>query len=211
MVYRRTAEEQARLDAVRDRIVGATTHLVAEGGWGAAPIAAVARGAGVATGTVYRHVRDKDELFAEVFRRAAGLELAHVTEAARTTAPAQERIAGALRTFAARALRSRRLAHALLTEPAGTVIEAERLTHRAGYHGLFADVLREGVAAGELPPHDHALVAAVLVGAMAEALVGPLAPVAAGDPDPGVARRTDDLVAACLRALPTHASGEDPP
>jgi hypothetical protein len=54
------------------------------------------------------------------------------------------------------------------------------------------------VAAGELPPQNVDLAAAALVGALGEALVGPLSPVAADvDADALVA----DLVTFCLRSV----------
>lgn len=214
MAYRRTAQVQARLDATRNRIIDAAVRLVATGGWTAASVAAVAHEAGVATGTVYRHLTDKDDLLAAAFRRAASHELTVVTEAAGTTDPlhpaaadspdAISSIEVALRTFAGRALRGRRLAYALLAEPAGPAVEAERLAYRTGYRALFRDLLDRGVATGELDHHDTEVVAAALVGAMGEALVGPLAPVD-DHAAPGTDAKVDALVAACLRAVPVRS------
>lgn len=191
-----------RIDAARDRIIQATADLVAQGGWTAATVAAVARRAGVATGTVYTHVSGKDELFAEVFRRAAGHELEHVAAAADGSAAPLERLEAALRGFAERALRGRRLAHALLAEPAGPAVEVERLTYRRAYHQLFRELLEAAIVAGELPDHDTTVVAAVLTGAMGEVLIGPVATVADVTGRPEQTRHVEALVAACLRALP---------
>lgn len=161
---------------------------------------AVADAAGVATGTVYRHVANKDELLSTVFRRAAGRELAQVESVAATAGPPLLRLERCLRTFGERALQSRRLAYALLAEPAGPAVEEERLVFRTGYRGVFRDLLVEAVEAGEVEPHDEALVAAVLTGAMGEALIGPLAPLA--DEAVPADQRVGELVDACLRALP---------
>lgn len=199
MVYRRTPREQARLDAVRGRIVAAAVDLIRRGGWAAVSVAAVAAEAGVATGTVYRHVADKDELCAEAFRSAAGQELAVVREAVDDAVDAPTRIEAGLRAFASRALAAPRLARALLAEPAGAVVEAERIGHRAAHRDAFARALRDGVADGAFGAHDVEVVAAVLVGAMGEALVGPLAAIDRRD----TGAQVDDLVHACLRALPT--------
>jgi hypothetical protein len=57
-----------------------------------------------------------------------------------------------------------------------------------------------GVDAGELPAHDTATVAAALVGALGEALVGPLADPAPTDQDALVAT----LVKLCTDAVPRH-------
>src|SRR5439155_16229890 len=178
MAYRPTARTEARRAEVRDRIVRAAFELIRRGGYREASVAAVAAGAGVATGTVYRHFPSKAELFAEVFRVASQHEVDAVAEAMAAPASVSDRIALGVETFARRALRGRRLAWALLAEPVDPAVEEERLVFRRAYAAGFEDVLREGVAAGELAPQNVELIAAALVGALGEALVGPLSPVA---------------------------------
>lgn len=207
MAYRRTAHVQARIAATRERIVMAAAQLVANGGWPAASMKAVAAEAGVATGTLYRYVEDRDQLVAEVFRRAAGRELVQIREVADSSGPPLERLENALRTFADRSIRSRRLAFSLLAEPAGQSVERERLAFRISYRSMFEELLGEAQAAGDLQKHDAALVAALLTGAMSEMLVGPIAPV--GDcPAGGDSAQVDEVVTACLRALPRSATGQ---
>jgi len=194
---------ERRLEATRERIVRAAEQLVAGHGWAGVRVAAVAQAATVATGTVYRHFADKDALCAEVFRRAAGRELARVSAAAAAAGSTAGGCAAALRTFVERALRGRTLAYALLAEPAGPGIEVERLRFRAGYRGVFGEIVATGVAEGVIAPCDPELCAAVLVGAVGEAVVGPLAVARDG---PGDDDRVDAIVAACLRALPWSLS-----
>jgi AcrR family transcriptional regulator len=199
MPYRPTERTEARRAQTREQIVRAAHALIARGGYREAQVAAVAAHAGVATGTVYRHFPSKAELFAEVFRRASQREV-DATRAAADDAGghARRRIAAAVETFARRALRGRRLAWALLAEPVDPAVEVERLTFRRAYAAGFADWLRAGVAACELPAQNVDLTAAALVGALGEALVGPLSPVAADvDADAFVA----DLVTFCLRSV----------
>jgi AcrR family transcriptional regulator len=204
MPYRPTDRTEAHRAATRERIVRAAHALIARGGYREAQVAAVAAGAGVATGSVYRHFPSKAELSAEVFRRASQREVdaaRAAAEAAGGTAP--ERLAAAVETFARRALRGRRLAWALLAEPVDPAVEVERLAFRRAYAAGFAQILRAGVEAGELAPQNVELTAAALVGALGEALVGPLSPVADDvDADALVA----DLVTFCLRSvtLETH-------
>jgi AcrR family transcriptional regulator len=197
--YRPTEHTEARKAAARERIVAATRALIAHGGYREASVAAVAARAGVATGTVYRHFPSKAELFAEVFRRASQREVDATRAAAEAAGDgAARRLAAAIDTFARRALRGRRLAWALLAEPVDPAVEAERLVFRRAYAGVFAAILRDGIAAGELAEQDVALVAAALVGALGEALVGPLSPVAPrSHPDALVT----ELVAFCLRSV----------
>src|SRR5918998_4844477 len=104
MAYRATERTRARLAAVRERIVLAAHDQLADGGYASASVVAVARRAGVATGTVYRHFPSKGELFAEVFRAAAGAELALVAEIAEDASrPPTERLAPAPEAVARRA------------------------------------------------------------------------------------------------------------
>lgn len=204
MAYRATPRTEARKAAARERILAAAMAQLAEGGYASATVQAIARRAGVATGSVYRHFPSKALLFAEVFRRAAQREVDLLAELT-AGEPVAERIAAAVEAFARRALAEPRRAYALLAEPVDPAIEAERLAFRRGYRDVFARALEEGVAAGELAPHDTRTLAAALVGAVGEVLVGPLSPAARLDAE-AEARDADALVAAiveiCTNALP---------
>ena len=204
MAYRPTERTEARKAEVRGRIVTAARELIAHGGYAEAQVATVAAKAGVATGTVYRHFPSKAELFAEVFRNASQHEVDAVVEAAADTdSSAAARIATAVETFARRALRGRRLAWALIAEPVDPAVEAERLIFRRAYRDAFAQVIAAGVESGELPQQDPATSAAALVGAIGEALVGPVSPTtAARDPESLVASLRDF----CIRSV----TGKEP-
>ena len=200
--YRPTERTEARKAATRERIVAAALAQVAEGGYGSAGVQSIAARAGVAVGTVYRHFHSKGELFAEVFTRASERELHVVAEVgAADGRSASERIAAGAEAFCRRALAAPVLAYALLAEPVDPAVESERLRLRRGYRDVFAAVLADGAESGELRPHDPNTLAAALVGALGEALVGPLS--AAN----GHGRRNEALVASlvqfCLDALPS--------
>lgn len=208
MAYRTTERTEARRAEVRHRVTTAARELIAEGGYVEAQVAAVAERAGVAVGTFYRYFPSKSELFAEVFREASQHEVDAMRDATaeHPDAPAAERIAAGVDTFARRALRGRRLAWALIAEPVDPAVEAERLHFRRSYRDVIAAVLDDGVAAGELPAQDTEATAAALVGAIGEAMVGPLSPTAnGGDPEAAI----DSLVSFCRRAIgmePAHVN-----
>lgn len=174
MPYRPTDRTRARLAAARERIIDAALDQLAEGGYASASVAAVARRAQVATGSVYRHFPSKQDLFAEVFRRAAQREVDALRGTTGREDSAATRLAAWVEAFVRRALAEPVRAYALIAEPVDPAIEAERLTFRRAYADLFAAALRDAVASGELPPLDADLTAAAIVGALAEALVGPL-------------------------------------
>ncbi len=203
MAYRSTERTEARRAETRRRIATAARELIAEGGYVAAQVAAVAERADVAVGTVYRHFPSKSDLFAEVFREASQYEVDAMRAAMEgVPGPAANRVAVGIETFARRALRGRRLAWALLAEPVDPAVEAERLHFRHSYRDLMAAVIADGIEARELPDQDVDASAAALIGAIGEAMVGPLSPTSnGGDPDAVIA----SLINFCTRAI-----GEEP-
>lgn len=185
--------------ATRDRLVTSATELIMHGGYAAAPVTAVAERAGVAAGTLYRHFPSKAALFVEVFRSVCGHEVAAIRKAVTRRDTAADRLDAVVETFATRALRNPRLAWALLSEPIDPLVDAERIAYRRRYSGMMAEILREGIAAGEFGEQDPELAAAALVGAIGEALVGPISPV--GEQSSGHDSTVGELVAFCRRAV----------
>ena len=200
MPYRRTPRVEARLSASRERILSAALAIVAEHGYAGCSVSAVARRAGVATGSVYRHFPAKTDLVAEVFRTASQREVDAVARAAALERTAAEAVAAVIETFAGRALRAPRMAYALLAEPVDPAVDAERLVFRRAYAQAIAVLITRGIATGELPAQDVEVSAAALVGAIGEALVGPLAAEAA-EPRTAARGATIDLITFAQRSI----------
>lgn len=204
-----TPARSSRGDATRARLLHAAIELLEEGGYAAASVAAIATRSGVAVGALYRHFPSKAELFVEVFRAAAEQELAALYEASAEPGTVAEKLEAVVREFTGTALAQPQLAWALGYEPVDPLVDAERLAYRQTYRERLADLLRIGIAGGELPAQDPDLTAASLIGAISEALVGPLSPVAGEDVRP------EALVGAlstfCRRAVgATPSSGQAP-
>lgn len=199
MVYRRTASATKRLADKRACILAAARDLVADGGWSAAQVDHVAEKAGVATGTVYRHWSSKAELCAEIVATVSAREVGIVKAVADADDSPVEKLEAAIRTFAGRALRGRRLAYALIAEPVDPEVETVRLDYRAQLARCLERILREGIMRGVFPRLDPAVAAACIVGAFMEALVGPLAP-AKGTGPRADRHLIDQITQFCLRA-----------
>jgi AcrR family transcriptional regulator len=158
MPYRRTENVARRLAARHDAIIAAARQTASEGGMAAVQIAPVAARAGIAAGTVYRAMR----------RAAAG-------------APGPlSALSAAIMTFAARALRDRRLSFAAIAEPVDAELDAVRLDFRKSLAAEFSGQIAAAIAAGGLPEQDAAIASAALCGLLIEGLIGPLAPDASG-------------------------------
>ncbi len=199
MAYRRTESASQRLADKRARILKAARDLVADGGWSAAQIDSVAARAAVATGTVYRYWSSKAELCAEIVATVSTREVAITRAIAEAEGAPAARLQDAIRTFASRALRGRRLAYALIAEPVDPEVESVRLDYRAQLAHCFESILREGIMRGVFPRLDPAVAAACIVGAFMEALIGPLAPAQGTGPSAD-RHLIDQITQFCLRA-----------
>ncbi len=197
MPYRASPYTTQRKAEVRERIVTATVELLREGGYRAAQIDELAARAGVASGTVYRYFETKAALFAEVFRLLSGREVDAIARTLELGGSAADRIERAATTFARRALKGRRVAYALLAEPVDVAVDEERLVFRRAYAKTFEGAIRQGIVSGELPLQDPRLTAAALVGALGEALLGPLSVHSKVKDETTVAR----VAALCRRAI----------
>ncbi len=182
MAYRRTENVVRRLAARREAIVAAATAVAAESGMAAVQIVPVAQRAGIAAGTVYRYFPSKTELIGGVVEAVSQREVDAVRRAADAAPGPLSALAAAIITFAARALRQRRLAWAMIAEPVEIDAHAVRQSFRQALAQELETRVRTAIAGRHLPDQDAAGSAAALVGALMEGLVGPLAPEAGDDP-----------------------------
>lgn len=178
MAYRQTPSVEARLQDNRLRILAAARVLVSEGGWAEAQVASVAAAAGMATGSVYRYFPSKAELFAEVLGAVSQREVDVLAAIARADGPAAERLHGVVATFVRRAMRSPRLAYALIAEPCDREIDEARLRYRAAISEVVRSIIVAGQAAGQMRADVRDDIAAMMiVGGFMESLIGPLSPL----------------------------------
>ena len=175
MAYRRTANVIRRLNARREAIVDAARAAAAAGGMAAIQIAPVAERAGVAAGTVYRYFPGKIELVAALVESVAEREIAAVRRAGDAAPGPLSALVAVIVTFAARALRDRKLAWAVIAEPVDTETDTVRQQYRKTLAEEIEGRIRAAIDSGHLPEQDVGLAAAALVGALLEGLVGPLA------------------------------------
>ena len=182
MAYRRTENVVRRLHARHDAIVEAARGAASSGGMSAVQIAPVAARAGVAAGTVYRYFPGKIELVGALVASVSEREIEAVRRASDAAPGPLSALAAAIATFAARALRNRRLAWAVIAEPVDNETDVMRQRYRKALAAEIEARIRSAIDGGHLPEQDTGLAASALVGAMLEGLIGPLAPEGIDDP-----------------------------
>jgi AcrR family transcriptional regulator len=208
MVYRRTEKVVRRLTARHDAIIAAARGLAAEAGMNAVQIAPVAERAGIAAGTVYRYFPSKTDLVAALVAAVSEREVGAIRSAADAAPGPLSALAAAVTTFAARALRQRQLAWALIAEAVDADIERMRLPYRRALAAEFEARLKAAIVGKHLPEQDAAVAAPALVGALLEGLAGPLAAVSAGEGKTREAVQTLTLfVLRAVGIVDAHARG----
>ena len=206
MAYRTTEARIERDKALRERILDCGTQQVADSGFASLNMSGLATAAGVATGSLYRHFPGKGALAAEIFTRATRIEFDALRDQFARPGSAAQRLSGGIVQFAARAWHSRQLAYALIAEPVEPEVDEQRLRFREAYGELYCSLIREGNQDGSFNVEHVPLTAACLVGAVAEALVGPLSPQAraaraSGLPSESLESVTRAIIRFSLRAL----------
>ena len=187
------------------QILRAARSVVMDGGFGQLQMNAVAAAAGVAVGTIYRYFPSRAELCAAIVSTTSQREVDVLSGIAVAEGSPSQKVRDAVRTFAARAMRGRRLAYGLIFEPIDPEVESTRLRYRRAIARVFETIIREGIASGEFRKVDVEVAGACLVGAFMEGLIGSLAPDTGG-----VQARADEIAEAiadiCLAAVAKGAS-----
>jgi len=184
----------------KTQILRAARSVVVDGGFGELQMNAVAAAAGVAVGTIYRYFPSRAELCAAIVSTTSQREVDVLSGIAVAEGAPSQKVRDAVRTFAARAIRGRRLAYGLIFEPIDPVVETTRLQYRRAIARVFETIIREGIAAGEFRDVDAEIAGTCLVGAFMEGLIGTLAPDTVGGKE-RAGEIADAIADICLAAV----------
>ncbi len=135
----------------------AALELIAERGFHAAPMAEIAKKAGVAVGTIYRYFETKDVLITELHRELKDKMSATLQEGYPAKRPLREKFLyltrGLLRYFITHPLHFRYMEQ-YLNSPYGISLHRDRLLIQPGNHDKLMDIFGLGLkrqALKELP------------------------------------------------------------
>lgn len=166
MAYRRTEAVEQRLADTREDILRAARAVVAEEGFGGATQAKVAKRAGVATGTLYKHFPSKDALTVALYKKLGGREMGLTQQAATAEGNAEYLFKEAIATFVTRSFAAPTVARAMMAEPVGEALARERLKARKQHAAIYQQIIEQGIAVGTFPAQDAALAAECTAGAI---------------------------------------------
>lgn len=126
----------------------AALELIAERGFHAAPMAQIAKKAGVAAGTIYRYFEAKDALISELHRELEDKMSATLREGYSVEWPLREKFLylsrGLLRYFITNPLDFRYMEQ-YFNSPYGISLRRDRLLGTPGNHEILIDLFEEGI------------------------------------------------------------------
>ncbi len=194
----------------RDAILDAAGTLLGRFGYHKTTMDDLAREAGVARRTLYLHFKSKDEIFLERIDRVVARLLDELRGIARTSVPVEERLKRMLLTrvmFRFDTVRG----YAQSLDEIFQALRQPYLQRREGYFtaeaALFAAVLEEGVANGELSAMDAHETARSLIAATSSLMPYALSPRELGSRREveRITARIADIVVAGLRTPGTRS------
>jgi AcrR family transcriptional regulator len=151
----------------RDLILAQAENLFSTSGYEGVSIRDIARACRVSNAAIYYHFASKQELYIQVLIAALTRMTERLTAAAQEPGTCRQRLERVARTHARLALSKRSLAQFALRDLVGLGREAIQQVwsqQHAGIPAVIVDILRAGVASGELRPLDTSLAAYVLLG-----------------------------------------------
>jgi AcrR family transcriptional regulator len=166
--------QQQRTDATRAALVAAAVELFAELGFHAVPAEAIVRRAGVTSGALYHHFRDKRDLFRAAFDEAEASLARRVTSKARRGKDPWDRLERGVTEYL-RACREPAVRSIVLRDGPSVLGWEEWHEADAAYHlRPLAAALASAMRAGLIPRRPAEPLAHVLLGSLTEAglLVG---------------------------------------
>ena len=154
-------------DLTRERLVRAALELFTTEGYHLATTPQIARKAGVAEGTIYRHFRSKQHLLNELYRASARWAAKLVTEAEAAHAGARERLNELGRALAAGAAREPAIARLFFVQRHGTLLDDESHKVARDFRLAVESVIARGKADGSVRPGAAELWASVWLSVLA--------------------------------------------
>ncbi|MFH2119002.1 MAG: TetR/AcrR family transcriptional regulator [Pseudomonadota bacterium] len=132
-------------------VMQAALELIAEQGFHGAPMAAIAKKAGVASGTIYCYFESKDALITELFQELEGKINGTLREGYPVERPLRERflylVRGLLRYLIAHPLHFRYMEQ-YFNSPYGASMRGDRLLGKSGNHDqdILMEIFAEGIS-----------------------------------------------------------------
>ena len=154
-------------DLTRQRLVRAALELFTADGYHVTTTPRIAKKAGVAEGTIYKHFRSKQHLLNELYRAAARWAIKLVAEADAMQVGAREKLTELGRSLAAGAAREPAIARLFFLQRHGALLDDESHKTARDFRLALEAMIAQGKAAGAVKPGAAELWASVWLSVVA--------------------------------------------
>ena len=150
----------------REDIILAAAQIFRQKGYHAASMQDIAESVRLQNGSLYHHIRSKQEVLLEILDRALDSLIADLQPIVESGLPPVEKLQAAMRTYIGRMTQNSDLAAVLLLEHRSLQPELRKahIIRRDRFEGLWRQIVREGVRQGDFLPMDESVVAFALLG-----------------------------------------------
>ena len=160
----------SQADLTRQRLVRAALELFTTQGYHVTTTPQIAKKAGVAEGTIYKHFRSKEQLLNEIYRGAARWATKLVKEADVTKRGAREKLAELGRGLASGAAREPAVARMFFLDRHGDLLDEESHKVARSFRLALESLIAQGKAEGSVKAGAAELWASVWLGVVTLAI-----------------------------------------
>ncbi|MGH2621784.1 MAG: TetR/AcrR family transcriptional regulator [Anaerolineales bacterium] len=150
----------------REDIILAAAQIFRQKGYHAASMQDIAESVRLQKGSLYHHIRSKQEVLLEILDRALDALIADLQPIVESGLPPAEKLQAAMRTYIGRMTQNSDLAAVLLLEHRSLdpKLRKAHMARRDRFEGLWRQIVQEGVRLGDFLPMDASVVAFALLG-----------------------------------------------
>lgn len=157
-------------DLTRQRLIRAALELFTAGGYHATTTPQIAKKAGVAEGTMYRHFDGKQELLNELYRASARWAMRLIEEADARGGAVPDRLARLGHALVAGAARDPAVVQIFLLDRHGALLDAESRDAANAFRVALERLVAQGKAEGAVRPGSAAVWAGAWLAVVVQAL-----------------------------------------
>ncbi|MEK6588193.1 MAG: TetR/AcrR family transcriptional regulator [Chloroflexota bacterium] len=150
----------------REDIILSAAQIFREKGYHATSMQDIANSVQLQKGSLYHHIRSKQEILLEILDRALAVLIGDLQPIVASDLPADQKLRKAMQTYIGRMTQNADLAAVMLLEHRSLEpgLRAGHVARRDRFEALWRQIVREGIDQGRFKPMDVAVVTFALLG-----------------------------------------------
>ena len=150
----------------REDIIRSAAQIFRKKGYHATSMQDIADSVQLQKGSLYHHIRSKQEILLEILDKALDVLIADLEPIVDSDLPADQKLRTAMETYIGRMTQNADLAAVLLLEHRSLEpgLRVDHIARRDRFEAMWRQIIREGIDQGRFKPMDEAVVTFALLG-----------------------------------------------